>query len=382
MSDLRNLAALALILGTASVACTSKDTNERQAPGSEPARAPTEVPAGEPEDVIAIAVGNGFACALQRAGTVACWGGNDEGQLGQDHRDPVAGAVHVQGLDDAIAIAAGQWTACAARRSGAVVCWGDAGAGALGNQSEADQRGSVEVVGVRDATALFGGLYQFCATTPTGLWCWGSVAELAGLIETRERESRRFGPWQISLAGVRAVHLGTRKFAYLDDGSVVAWDFRTDPAVLPDVVEVLSQAEVECFVRTTGAVLCSTLFGEKTPRERLRGARQLSRTNDMVVGISADGCLVGETLYPSDEDPSFVDGHDIAMLAPGHHGAELVAIRHDGRVFTWERENNRSRRYVAREIVLPDPRDAESRSAVEVVSTPPSVRMTEPPSVP
>lgn len=59
-----------------------------------------------------IASGNAHACQVNRDGTIACWGNNDEGQA-----TPPAG-TYVQ-------VAGGNTFTCAIRNDGARVCWGD-----------------------------------------------------------------------------------------------------------------------------------------------------------------------------------------------------------------------------------------------------------------
>lgn len=76
-------------------------------------------------EVAEVAVGESFACARERTGTVKCWGlHGEQGQLGDGRERSTLTPVAVAGLDDAVDIDAGPHTACAARASGEVVCWG------------------------------------------------------------------------------------------------------------------------------------------------------------------------------------------------------------------------------------------------------------------
>ncbi len=74
----------------------------------------------------AVAVGNGFSCALLVNGTVKCWGINAVGQLGTALGGAATGLV--TGITTATAISAGQTAACVALQGGYVQCWGQ-GAG-------------------------------------------------------------------------------------------------------------------------------------------------------------------------------------------------------------------------------------------------------------
>ena len=65
------------------------------------------------------------ACALLSGGTVRCWGGNYDGQVGNgNNNSPITSPTAVQGISGAIAIAAGGYTSCAIASNGSVKCWG------------------------------------------------------------------------------------------------------------------------------------------------------------------------------------------------------------------------------------------------------------------
>lgn len=98
-------------------------------PASGPQTSPVEVPdLGAPAK--AVAVGDGYTCALLEGGTVKCWGNHANGQLGMglapSTATPATGLVI--GITDAKAISAGKTAACAALEGGYVQCWGE-GAG-------------------------------------------------------------------------------------------------------------------------------------------------------------------------------------------------------------------------------------------------------------
>lgn len=86
---------------------------------------PAVTPRADLAGAIAIAVGGSHACALQRGGTVTCWGDNSVGQLGSGNYDSTTLSVPVLGVKDAIAIDAGEDHTCALLRGGTVTCWGN-----------------------------------------------------------------------------------------------------------------------------------------------------------------------------------------------------------------------------------------------------------------
>lgn len=89
------------------------------------------------DDVVQVAAGGDFSCALHTDGTVSCWGINSAGQLGDgmmshgmqcmvgsQMEDCSPTPVSVMGIDDASYLDAGNGHACVIRGDGSVWCWG------------------------------------------------------------------------------------------------------------------------------------------------------------------------------------------------------------------------------------------------------------------
>lgn len=74
--------------------------------------------------MVQVVVGAEHGCALHQDGFVTCWGGNDDGQLGDGSLREVQWPVAVWGMYDAVSIAVGTGHTCVRRRNGAVACWG------------------------------------------------------------------------------------------------------------------------------------------------------------------------------------------------------------------------------------------------------------------
>lgn len=101
---------------------------------------PVPVPvAGLSSGITAVSAGGQFACALTTTGGVQCWGSNDLDTLGYSNVDAAAGPPGlVAGLTSGVtAVSAGASTACALTSDGRVECWGFNGSGAIGNDSMA-----------------------------------------------------------------------------------------------------------------------------------------------------------------------------------------------------------------------------------------------------
>jgi alpha-tubulin suppressor-like RCC1 family protein len=167
-----------------------------------------------------IVLSGGFlhVCALSPAGTVACWGENRSGQIGDGTSANRDRPVPVTGLTDVASIGVGFRTSCAVLKNGKlmcwgsghgnrpaevaglsgpvrqaspgnehrcallmdgrVMCWGSGEFGKLGNGSTASSAQPVLVDGLTDAVEIGSGVDHSCARRATGaVVCWGSGSQ-------------------------------------------------------------------------------------------------------------------------------------------------------------------------------------------------------------
>jgi hypothetical protein len=75
-------------------------------------------------DATQLAMGSESRCALTRAGTVKCWGGNEWNEFGAAGPRSSVAPVTVPGIADATALSMSRHSACVIRRDGEVWCWG------------------------------------------------------------------------------------------------------------------------------------------------------------------------------------------------------------------------------------------------------------------
>jgi alpha-tubulin suppressor-like RCC1 family protein len=123
---------------------------------------------------VTVAAGVAHACALRSLGTIVCWGGNFDGSLGNGNSTASPTPVVVAGLSGAVGIAAGRAHTCALLYDGTVRCWGDNGYGQLGNNSFVDSLVPVSVVSLTSAVAIAAGEDYTCALVVGGtVRCWG-----------------------------------------------------------------------------------------------------------------------------------------------------------------------------------------------------------------
>lgn len=124
--------------------------------------------------VTQMAAGTGFTCGLKTDGSVFCAGDNRSGQLGNGSTTSSPSPVAVSSLNDAVQIVAQGMHVCARRTNGSVGCWGDNYGGDLGNGSETQSASVVAVSGLSNVTSIYTGSWHTCARRPDATAaCWG-----------------------------------------------------------------------------------------------------------------------------------------------------------------------------------------------------------------
>ncbi len=126
--------------------------------------------------VAAIGVGSRHACALTTGGGVLCWGDNEVGQIGDGTTTNRLVPTPVSGLETGVtAIAVGGWHTCALTAAGGVVCWGLNAQGEIGDGTTTDRWTPTPVSGLGSGVAAVtaGNLHTCALTTGGGVACWG-----------------------------------------------------------------------------------------------------------------------------------------------------------------------------------------------------------------
>ena len=197
-----------------------------------------------PEDgVVGMDGGASYTCSVTRAGTVSCWGANDDGQLDvPDGR--VFVAVTANGFHD-------EAHACGLDDAGASVCWGS---------NDARQGGTR----AGPYTAQSAGRQHTCALRETGeLVCWGDKS-----YTTRNLRRRT---WQAPAGRYRSVAAAwAHNCAVRVDGTVRCWgNSEDDRTRAPDgvFVAVTAGTRHSCGLRPSGEIECwgSDSAGRSSP---------------------------------------------------------------------------------------------------------------------
>ena len=249
-----------------------------------------------------LVLGNGFTCALQPDLTVACWGTNSTGQLGDgamrsgpDFEPPcdlcpppclieefengcenwLANPVEVNGLPSSISMDSASHSSCAVTTIGRVECWGSISS--LGQVSDVPVD-----IGLEDVASVSIGDFVGCAVHTSGdVSCWGS--NFYGMLGTPKGEGDQSYPFVMhppqqvpGVAGATSVTVGfTDVCVVLTDGTVSCWGSRGNDGGtwsfdgLQGNVVSLSGYESYCALTDSGEVWCSAAHSlttmEKVP---------------------------------------------------------------------------------------------------------------------
>jgi alpha-tubulin suppressor-like RCC1 family protein len=180
-------------------------------------------------DVIAVAAGQYNTVALKSDGTVWSWGSNNGtvGELGagisDTYRTSPVQVIHSSGpLTGVVAIAAGEQHSLALKSDGTVWVWGFGYYGSLGLGNQDSQSRAVQVPGLAGVTAIVAGGWHSLALQTNGgtsgtLWAWG-LNDQGQLLD--QTTATRYSPIAVA-EGVRLVAAGvSHTFVQKADGSL------------------------------------------------------------------------------------------------------------------------------------------------------------------
>ena len=318
--------------------------------------------------VVAVAAGGSHSLALCSDGTVAAWGYNWSGQLGNNSTTesllPVkvstAGGVSALFGKTVVAIAAGSSHSLALCSDGTVAAWGYNGSGALGNNSTTESHLPVRVNTAVGVSALFGktvvaiaagGQHSLARCSDGTVVAWGNNS--VGQLGDNSRTNRNVPVAVNTAAGVSALVGKTvtaiaagsaHSLALCSDGTVAAWGSNWvgelgDGAALSS--ETICKL-VPVAVNTTTGI--SALFGKVVTAIAAGGSHSLALCTDGTVvtwGINNYGQL-GDDIDTASSAPVAVNTQDgisalfgksvISITAGGDTG---LAVCSDGTLAAW-----------------------------------------------
>lgn len=143
---------------------------------TEPSTTPTAANLSGASDLLHVAAGSAFSCAVGPSGG-RCWGENSDAQHGAMNRDTAAIPQQIVGLANGAWIDLGGDHACAIGEDGGLSCWGKNDVGQLGDRMRARETVPHPVDGFDDVLRVAAGAQHTCARRGDDtVWCWGSNA--------------------------------------------------------------------------------------------------------------------------------------------------------------------------------------------------------------
>jgi uncharacterized repeat protein (TIGR02543 family) len=163
------------LLTTGSIDCWGDNSVGELGDGGAESSSDVPVSVSSITNAVQVSAGAESACALLATGSIDCWGGNTDGDLGNGGTTQSDSPGAVSSITNATSVSVGTDFACATLSTGAVDCWGNNSAGELGNAGTAQSDVPVTVSSITGVTAVGSGSNNSCAVeTNKTVWCWGS----------------------------------------------------------------------------------------------------------------------------------------------------------------------------------------------------------------
>ena len=252
-------------------------------------------------DAVAISVGPTTACALHGSGRVSCFGVVDDGTRGEEGmrggyvphvvREP----VEIENLEDERAVAAGEGFACVLRGNGTVACFGMNDNGELGLAKIGGRLYPVDVGGVAHAQQIAAGSAYACARLrDRTVMCWGNHAAAY--------------PMEISDAVSIAMHRSV-VCATLGSGDVtcLALGARSTRAMKLGAIDAAQGEGFTCGLAKDGTVACDGDL--EAGAKAIRGATAIVAGDDHACALVTSGevrCWGNNDAGQAGEEPTVI----------------------------------------------------------------------------
>lgn len=217
---------------------------------------------------VEVGVGNEHSCARTADGKVMCWGGNDDGQVGDGTKVATPTPKTVPLAQPALQLAAGEDNSCVVVADSTVQCWGESLFDMLGGREEGTKPQPIALTAKVTAVAI-GDDFACARTQAGGVHCWGRDGD--GRLGRFTEGDDLPGPVE-GLADVDAIALGDAIGCAIVDGAAKCWgsaahgrlgDGSTTTYPVPVTVPKIADAKgiavgdgYSCALRSTGAVAC------------------------------------------------------------------------------------------------------------------------------
>lgn len=299
--------------------------------------------------ILKLAAGSTHALALCSDGTLAAWGSNDSGQLGDgtttNRSDPVAvDQTGVLSGKTVVSIAAGESFSLALCSDGTVVSWGFNGYGQLGNGTTVSSSVPVAVntsgdlSGKTVSSISAGGNHSVAVCTDGSMVAWGRNGNgQLGVGNTSNTSVPRPVYTHITLAGKSVIHAAAgdiHTLALCSDGTMAAWGWNAVGCLgIGNTADVAAPAPVI----TTGTLAGKTITGiaaGKNHSMALCSDGSIAAWGGGSYGQLGNGSTSAFETQPRPVSGSGgLSGNPPLSISAGHY--DSLAVLSDGTVAAW-----------------------------------------------
>ena len=280
-------------------------------------------------DVIAISAGGRLSAAMLSDGTVAMFGRNTNGQLGDDSKELSLTPVTVAALSGITAVSAGDSHSIALSQAGDVYVWGNNASGQLGDGTTTSRNVPVKVAALAGITSIAaGGQHSLALNSNGGVFAWGSnYMGQIGDGTTTSRTSPLLLNGISSVTGLTASGGnggGVHSTALKTDGTVWEWGGYLEK--FENGSNWINWHLTPVKVSTIGSVIAVASGNGFSVALKTDGTA-------LAWGMNSSGAL-GDGTQTSRVDPVSVNGlSNVTRIAAGDYHA--LALKNDGTVWAW-----------------------------------------------
>jgi alpha-tubulin suppressor-like RCC1 family protein len=278
-----------------------------------------------------LAMGTLHTCAIKK-GAVWCWGKNSEGELANgkpasDYITPNPTPTAVVGLTgEYTQLALGLDHSCALNKDGTVWCWGSNKSGQIGAAESVKNQAPTQVAGLSGVKSISSKLNHTCAIAgDDSLWCWGNNSSKQAIPSSAEQTI--FTPQKVGVTNITKVSTGTfHTCAINQSGTAICWGDNQSG-------QIGNGKAGSGLIEATPVSLTSTSMFTRIDSSTNFTCASTSTQELSCWGANAFGQLASGTMQDQTTPTTIANFTNVQSFSVGGFGA--CAIGKDFKLFCW-----------------------------------------------